>query len=186
MTNPAQFSTDEASDECLTPRYGVLPIVKHLKKAGFQRIWCPFDKADSFFVRVLSEAGFEVVFTHLEEGNDFFTCDVPEVDCIVSNPPFSKKTAILRRLFLLDIPFAMILPLNTLQAKGRVGLFIDHGVEMLCFDGRICFYTWGKLDSFPQNNRFPTAYFCRGVLPEKLVFERLKMIQEPYSIEAMF
>lgn len=186
MTNPAQFSTDEASDECLTPRYGVMPIVKHLKNRGFKKIWCPFDKADSFFVRVLRDAGFTVVHSHIDDGVDFFECDHIDADCIVSNPPFSKKTAILQRLFALNIPFAMILPLNTLQAKGRVDLFINHGIEMLCFDGRICFYTWGKLDSFPQQNRFPTAYFCRGVLPEKLVFEKLKMIQEPYNLEAMF
>lgn len=188
MTNPAQFSTDEASDECLTPRYAVLPIVRHLQNAGFKRIWCPFDKRDSQFVRVLSDAGFQVVHSHIDEpGMDFLTCKVPQgIDCIVSNPPFSKKTAILRRLFTIDLPFAMILPINTLQSKGRVDLFIDHEIEMLCFDKRICFYTWGKLDSFPQNNRFPTAYFCRGVLPEKLVFERLKMIQEPYSMESMF
>jgi hypothetical protein len=186
MTNPVQLSTDEASDECLTPRYAVLPIVKHLKNRDFQTIWCPFDKDDSFFVRVLRDAGFIVQYSHIDDGVDFLTCrNVPDVDCIVSNPPFSKKTAILQRLFALDLPFAMILPLNTLQAKGRVDLFIDHGVEMLCFDARICFYTWGKLDRFPQNNRFPTAYFCRGVLPEKLMFEKLKMIQEPYNLEAM-
>lgn len=185
MTNPAQFSTDEASDECLTPRYAVEPIVKHLHERGFKRVWCPFDKVDSFFVRVLRDAGFTVYHSHIGDGMDFLTCHVPDVDCIVSNPPFSKKTAILKRLFEIDLPFAMILPLNTLQAKGRVDLFINNGIEMLCFDSRICFYTWGKLDSFPQNNRFPTAYFCRGILPEKLVFERLKLVQEPYSLEAM-
>lgn len=187
MTNPAQFSTDEASDECLTPRYAVIPIVKHLKARGFKRVWCPFDKAGSFFVRVLQDAGFIVLHSHLEDGVDFFKITkIPDVDCIVSNPPFSKKTAILKRLFEINLPFAMILPLNTLQSVSRVDLFIDYGgVEMLCFNRRICFYTWGKLDSFPQKNRFPTAYFCRNVLPQKLMFENLEIIQEPYSLEAM-
>lgn len=186
MTNPQMFDSSEASDECLTPRYAVLPIVKHLHRAGFNRIWCPFDKADSFFVRVLEDSGFTVIHTHISDGQDFFTCDVPDVDCVVSNPPFSKKTEILKRLFELDLPFALILPLNTLQSKGRVDLFIEKNIEMLCFNGRICFYTWGKLDSFPQNNRFPTAYICRNVLPERLVFECLTLIQEPYSLESMF
>lgn len=185
MTNPAMFDSSEASDECLTPRYAVLPIVKHLKARGFNRVWCPFDKADSQFVRVLQDAGFVVLYSHLEDGMDFLTCDVPDVDCVVSNPPFSKKTAILKRLFDIGLPFAMILPLNTLQSKGRADLFMEHGIELLCFNGRICFYTWGKLHAFPQNNRFPTAYFCRNVLPEKLMFERLKMVQEPYSLEDM-
>ena len=45
------------SDECLTPRYGVLPIVKHLRNRGYKKILCPFDKSDSMFVRVLRSEG---------------------------------------------------------------------------------------------------------------------------------
>lgn len=34
------------NDECYTPRYGVLPIIKYLPKDKI--IWCPFDKENSY------------------------------------------------------------------------------------------------------------------------------------------
>ena len=51
------------NDECMTPRYGVLPIVKYLPKDKI--IWCPFDKEDSEFVKVLTEKGYKVVYSHI-------------------------------------------------------------------------------------------------------------------------
>ena len=53
----------------MTPRYGVLPIVKYLPKDKI--IWCPFDKEDSEFVKVLTEQGYKVVYSHIENGQDF-------------------------------------------------------------------------------------------------------------------
>ncbi len=40
-------------------------------KAG-AAVWCPFDKAESAFVRVLSENGFRVTYGHIQTGQDFF------------------------------------------------------------------------------------------------------------------
>ena len=79
------------SDECLTPRYVVEPIIKYLKNKGFKKIWCPFDLENSFYTRLLKEAGFQVINTHIQTGGDFFAIDPAsfDFDCIVSNPPFS-------------------------------------------------------------------------------------------------
>ncbi len=168
------------SDECLTPRYGVEPIVKHLKAKGYRFIWCPFDKEDSQFVRVLKSHGFTVYYSHLEGGGDFFEHDVPYgCDCIVSNPPFSIKDKVLARLYEFNIPFAMLLPQNSLQSIGRVNMYLEHGLEYLGFDRRICFYTNGDLDAWKGGNHFASGYFCKDVLPKPMQFERLNPIQEP-------
>lgn len=172
-------SKSKASDECLTPRYGVTPIVKHLRARGFKVIWCPFDKEDSFYVRVLRAEGFTVIATHLETGHDFFET-VVECDAIVSNPPFSCKDKILRRLYGLGKPFAVLLPQNSLQAIGRVKMYLAHGLEYMGFDKRVCFYTRGDLTRWKPSNHFASGYFCNGVLPEKMLFEVLEPIQEPY------
>lgn len=63
---------DSKSDECLTPRYAVLPIVKYLKQKNYKNILCPFDKNDSWYVRVLADNNFKVKFSHIEN-KDFFT-----------------------------------------------------------------------------------------------------------------
>lgn len=174
-------SSSPESDECLTPRYGVLPIVKHLIACGYWNIWCPFDHADSFYVRVLRQYGFTVVHSHLHSGQDFFNTEPPPgTQCIVSNPPFSCKDEVLARLYGFGLPFAVLLPQNSLQAINRVELFIEHGLEYLGFDRRICFYTRGDLTGWQNGNHFASGYFCWKVLPERLVFERLEPIQESY------
>ena len=170
-------SSSSASDECLTPRYGVEPIIKHLKAQGYKHIWCPFDLASSQYPRALTRAGFTVSYTEY----DFFQTEPPEgVDCIVSNPPFSCKDEILVRLYNLGLPFAVLLPQNSLQAINRVNMYMKHGLEYLGFDRRINFYTRGELDAWKPANHFACGYFCKDVLPEKLLFERLNPVQEHY------
>lgn len=172
------------SDEVLTPRYAVEPIVKYLRRKEFRTILCPFDKQDSWFVRVLVKNGFKVVFSHLQDGKDFFSYtkeELREIDCIVSNPPYSIKTQVLRRLYELGVPFMMLLPQNCLQSKERTALFIQYGLEYLGFDSRICFYSNNDLTHIKTGNSFASGYFCWNVLPEKLVFEKIVLIQEQYS-----
>lgn len=177
---------DESSDECLTPRYAVEPIVKHLKNKNYKTIWCPFDTQDSFFVRVLRREGFIVIPSHIWGGYDFFSYEPEHYDCIVSNPPFSKKDDVLAHLYRLDKPFAVILPQNALQSLNRVELFMEKGLEFLGFNRRINYYINGQMDAWTSGNHFASAYFCRDVLPEKLMFEKITPIQEPYfSFEDM-
>lgn len=85
--------TDTNPDEWLTPAYAVEPLISYLKQCQYHTIWCPFDKEDSQFVRTLRENSFKVQATHIENGTDFFKSEAPVgVQCIVSNPPFSKKS----------------------------------------------------------------------------------------------
>lgn len=165
--------TGKESDECYTPKYAVRPCVKYLKQRGFKVIWCPFDSEHSSYVKVLRSEGFEVVYSHIEDGKDFFLYEPAEYDCIVSNPPFSLKDEVLERLYTLDQPFMILLPQNALQSEDRTNLFIQHGLEYLGFDKRIGFYTCGDLTNTKEGNHFASGYFCREVLPEKLIFEHL-------------
>lgn len=172
---------DSASDECLTPRYAVTPIIKYLKDKGYENILCPFDKANSFYVRELSSNGFKVAYSHKDEVDFFDIQDIDDFDCIVSNPPFSVKDKVLEHLYSLEIPFAMLMPQNALQGIARVNLYKKYGVEYMGFDRRVNFYTNGDLSGWRKGNHFASGYFCRGVLPEKLMFEELIEVQEPYE-----
>lgn len=176
-----QSSQTSASDECLTPRYAVLPIIKYLKQRGYENIYCPFDLSSSQYVRVLTAHGFNVTYGHLATGQDFFKTPIPaNTHCIVSNPPFSCKDEVLKHLYGSGLPFAMLLPQNSLQAQKRVNLYLKHGLEYLGFDKRICFYTRGDLSAWPSQNHFASAYFCYKLLPKPLIFEILNPIQEHY------
>ena len=85
------------NDEYYTPRYAVEPIAKFLKPNSI--IWCPFDKEESEFVKLFKELGHNVINGHIETGQDFFEVEVPDCDYIVSNPPYSLKGSVFKKLF---------------------------------------------------------------------------------------
>lgn len=171
------------SDECLTPRYVIKPIIKYLKNKNYKKIWCPFDQSHSLYVYELKKNGFTVINTHIKDGSNFFNVDYKTIDfdCIVSNPPFSLKDQVLERLYKINKPFAILLPQNSLQSISRTKLFIENGLEYLGFDKRACFYTNNELEEIKFGNHFASGYFCKNVLPEKLIFEYLYPVQEPYN-----
>lgn len=161
-------------DNGITPAYAVRPLIPYLKDAGYRKILCPFDTKDSMYVKVLSEAGFSVRHRHISEGKDFFRLAKTDADIIISNPPYSIKDKVLRKLYRLNKPFAMLLPITSLQSTKRTPLFRFYGLELMVFDRRICFYDADNPTKYLKGIAFSTAYFCKGLLPEKLVFELIK------------
>ncbi len=170
MTFSQQIKTSK-SDEYYTPAYAVRIIIPYLKAKGFKCIWCPFDKEQSEFVKLLKEAGFEVIFSHIETGQDFFEYELPpfEADCIVSNPPFSKRDAIFKRLFKIGLPFAMIMNSNGLfDSKTRYELFRNNDFELLVPKGRMRFFDEQMISRNSPN--FQSVYVCSGILNKQIEF----------------
>ena len=180
MTIMVQRGNKRKIDEILTPRYAVEPIVKYLKTNNFEKIWCPFDKEDSQFVRVLKREGFTVYFSHIDDGNDFFQLDPPDCDCIVSAPPLSKKCKVLSELYEIGKPFMMLLPVPVLQGKKQGKLFSTYGIELLVFNKRIGYHINNDFEEVSLSSTFGSMYFCHNVLPDKIVFEELEVVQESY------
>ena len=106
--------------------------------------------------------------SHIINGKDFFNLEKPEVDYVISNPPFSKRDAILKRLYEWDIPFAMIFNVNGLfDSRNRSILASRGGCEVLYMYPRVKFIDeYGNKNSPP----FQSCYWCRNVLPEKIMF----------------
>lgn len=66
------------NDEFYTPEYAIKPILKYLKMPC--TVWCPFDTAESNFVKMLKRyavCGVSVVHTHIAAGDDFFSITPP-------------------------------------------------------------------------------------------------------------
>jgi hypothetical protein len=74
-----------------------------------------FDTEDSLFVKTSESMGIVLVVSSLLTGTNFFECEIPECDYIISNPPYSCKGDVFKRLFEIGKPFAMLV--------GVVGLF---------------------------------------------------------------
>ena len=152
----------------MTPRYGVLPIVKYLPKDKI--IWCPFDKEDSEFVKVLTEQGYKVVYSHIENGQDFYTYEPKEWDILVSNPPFTNKRQIVERALSFGKPFALIMSNTWLNDSAPKQVFKDKQLQILFFEERMKFSNNGVV----QNKiTFSSSYFCYNLLPKDIVMDRL-------------
>lgn len=176
MSEFSQQIKTSKTDEYYTPAYAVKVILPYLKDKGFKCIWCPFDKEHSEFVKVLKAEGFKVIFGHIETGQDFFEYEFPPagVDCIVSNPPFSKRNTIFERLFERGLPFAMIMNLNGLfDSKSRYELFKNNDFELLIPKGRMRFYDESMVSRNSPN--FQSIYVCNGILDNQIEFTDMKV-----------
>ena len=122
--------TDKASDEVFTPEYAVRPLLKYIalytQKHNFNQnnpltIWCPFDKEFSYYVKTLSTLPYvKIIYTHIDDDKNFFYYEPDNYDIIISNPAFSQKDDVLKRLYELNKPYAMLLPIPSLPGQARL------------------------------------------------------------------
>ena len=159
-------------DEFYTPKYAIEPIMKYL--TSFYTIWCPFDTEDSLFVKELRKNGHKVIATHIINGQDFFMIDIPDCDCIVSNPPYSLKGEVLERLFKIGKPFAMLLGVVGLfESQKRFNMFKENDFEIKYFNKRIAYFKEYKEQKQSLNPPFSSVYITHKVLPKQIVFEEI-------------
>ena len=165
MTDFRKMTTKAGeTDEWYTPEYAVRMLARYVKGVG--TVWCPFDKHESMFVKVLSELGCDVICSHIENGGDFFKITPPECDMIISNPPYSLRDQVLERLYEIGKPFAMLLSSLGICEGRRHRMFSSHGVQFLIPNRRIRY-------SNPNTNKksappFQSWYVCWRLLPNDI------------------
>lgn len=169
MSSKSILYSNGKNDECLTQSYGVKPIIKYIPKGKI--IWCPFDKDDSEFVVQLKSEGFDVIHSHIDLGQDFYTYEPPEWDIIVSNPPFTNKRKIFERCLSFDKPFALIMSNTWLNDSAPKQLFRDKDLELLMFEERMKFTNNGVVEN---KITFSSSYYCYKLLPKQIIMESLK------------
>ena len=156
-----------AYDELYTPEYAIKPLIKYLPKNI--KIWECTDFGSSNITKVLKENGYQVITTHKD--NFEFLIDKPDFnfDMIITNPPYSLKDEFIKKCYEYNKPFALLLPLTSLEGINRGKMYRENGIELLVFDRRCNFI----YDNAKKSNWFNTSWFCWNVLPKQLVFEKL-------------
>lgn len=170
MSFSQQVKNSINGDEYYSPQNTVDMIIPYVIKGGYKHIWCPFDKEESNFVKTFQKLGLKVTFGHIETGQDFFEYTNPQGEILVSNPPFSKRDDIFKKLYEWDMPFAMIMNFNGLfDSKKRADIFKEHRVELLVPRGRMkfCHKDKGLLNS----PNFQSVYVCNHLLENQIVFD---------------
>lgn len=155
------------NDECRTPEYAILPIVEFLKRYKNKIIWCPFDTLGSEFVKVLSQYN-RVIYSHINEGKDFYSYEPKNWDVMISNPPFTNKRKIFERALSFNKPFALLMSLTWLNDSAPKQLFMEKDLQLLMFDKRI------NYDDSLKKITFSSAYYCWNFLPKQIIMRKLE------------
>jgi hypothetical protein len=166
--NTDKIYTYSKGDELYTPSNAIIPLIKYIPKDKV--IWECAEKQteDGNITKELRNNGYKVITTSIHNGYDFLKCDIPkDINCIITNPPFSLKNEFLERCYKLNLPFALLLPIQALDTKRRFNYYKKYGLDLLIFDKRISYI--GSHGSPP----FASAWFTNKILPERLVFEHL-------------
>lgn len=160
--------TTKPFDELYTPEEAVKMLLPYIP-TNIKVIWEPTAIDDSKIVKVLQDAGYKVIKSHIKDGQDFFTYEPDEYDMIITNPPFSLKDKFLKRAYELNKPFMMLLPITALEGQARSEMFRQSGVQVIVPNKRFNFMKDRK------GSWFQTSWFCSGVnLKSDLVFVNIK------------
>lgn len=180
-TSIAGAFTKNKSDELYTPKILVECLKPYFygwlnRMCGKEvTIWCPFDTQESEFVHFFSDIGYKVIYSHIDNGQDFLgvksdkpeECVAPYVpnepyDIIISNPPFSRKLDVFKRCNELDKPWVMLSNIMCLNYMEIGNYFANNPVQLLIPDKRVSF------DGNPSS--FCSGYFCKDFLYKDLEF----------------
>ena len=144
-----------------------MPYIQHLKD---KIIWLPFDKNDSQFVQVLSENGFKIIFSHIENGQDFLTFEPLVWDVIISNPPYHNKRVYWERCLDLKKPFALLLPLNILSDSviNTTMREREREFQLLIPSRRMRFYN-NKTEETGNQPTFKASYFGVNIFKQQII-----------------
>lgn len=110
--------------------------------------------------RYIESKGFNVI--HRNE--DFYTSSPPMYDVIVSNPPYGDRARVFQKLYDIGKPWAMLVPLSTLENQYFTKLFGDGSrLGVILPKRRVDFIKNGKKTT---KCSFATAWLCwdMGVL----------------------
>ena len=110
------LANQNRTDEWYTPENVVRQMLGLFPPPKGGTILCPFDKADSNFVKVLQENSDNKVVYGIR---DFMTRDY-QFDYLITNPPFSYKDRIIERCINTGKPCVLLLPLDTLGGTNGI------------------------------------------------------------------
>ena len=98
-------------------------LFKYIKIEKDQKVWFPF-----FCEGLINSYTFPFQMIHTD--TDFLETNI-DFDYIIDNPPFSCKMEVIRRCILLNKPFCLLLPIDTLERKYISDLFKDKNFTII-------------------------------------------------------
>ena len=146
----------KCNDDYTTPIEVWRNIRQFLPTDGKTVVWESFYNEGSKSVEHLRELGCTVVYGNV----DFYTHDMGDV--IITNPPFSDKSRVFRRLYELDKPFIVTIPIHSLATRFIKNLF-KNKLQIIIPDIRLHFECKDRVTGVRKTLKrtpFDTVYVC--------------------------
>lgn len=172
--NLPKIMTKSGPDDFQTPPIALKPLLPYIPKDW--HIWeCAEGKGNLKYE--LHRLGYSVIGTDIKdgaEGYDFFMLSecsfIDTIDCIITNPPFSRKNEWIERCYHIGKPFALLLPLSALETTRRQNCW-RRGVQLIVLNKRLHFETPDNGVSYCW---FASAWFTHKLkLPNDIMFGTL-------------
>jgi hypothetical protein len=125
------------SDEWYTSQETVDIAIELLDPEPNSLILCPFDSENSLFVKTLQAMEHTVIYGI----QDFIDGQFHIADYIITNPPFSIKDQIIRKVYEYGLKSVLVLPIDALGGVNRHNLYREYGYPSVYVPSRrIAYY----------------------------------------------
>ncbi len=165
----------------------IYPIIEKIENFRIEKgilkeelkIWLPFDiekdmeytntfwkiiyLKESLYYKILKEAWYNIIASHIATGQDFFKYEPERFDLIISNPPFKWKSEFFKRALELWKPFALVCPASWMNDWWPFNLFSEKKIQLFMSDKRSKFFN-DKWESIGNQPSFKAIYYCHNFL----------------------
>lgn len=154
-----------SKDECYTTYNESLKLVNYLIKNNVINkemiIWLPFDTEISNIYKVLIKHGFNVTISNLVIGLDFYNYQPEVFDIIISNPPFSNRTALMKRLLSFNKPFIILQGIQYFNNQHAVSFLSKYSddFKFIFPRSRMSFITYDEKEKLLKSSKTGASFY---------------------------
>jgi hypothetical protein len=152
-------------DECYTTSAEADKIVDFLMAENIinpkTKIWLPFDtKLSRIYLSLIKHNHKNIILSSLETGHNFYHFNPPEYDLIFSNPPFSNRTRLFNRLFMLNKPFVILQASQMFNNQNAVNYICEkENISFIMPRSRMNFLTYNKELDIVKSSKNGNAFY---------------------------
>jgi len=155
-----------ARDECYTTHNEALKMVEYIINNNIisenDIVWLPFDNEFSNIYKALKmRFKGQIIMTNLELGYDFYVYEPDKWDIIITNPPFSGRTALMKRLISFDKPFIILQATQYFNNQYAVNYLCEFSddFKFIMPRSRMSFLTYKEKENVIRSDRNGASFY---------------------------
>jgi hypothetical protein len=154
-----------SKDECYTTFNESKKLIDYLISNDLikkdQIIWLPFDNHFSNIYKALKETEYQFVMTNLENAQDFYLYEPLHWDIIITNPPFSNRTNLMKRLISFNKPFIILQAVQLFNNQFAVNQLCNYtnDFKFLLPQSRMNFMTYNNDENVIKSSKNGASFY---------------------------